>query len=116
MAFPSGSTEQRRPNAEISDSIAADFNRGDHSVPAGRRGVQVVRRALSILKNLAQVRRGMTLTEVVAATDLAPSTAHRLLTALQSERFVQFEPKTFRWLVGPGACCLGEDAKPVEKT
>ena len=115
MAFPSEMTEQRRSNSEISDSIAADLNRGDHSVPAGQGCVQAVRRALSILKNLAQVRRGMTLTEVVEATGLAPSTAHRLLTALQSERFVQFEPKTLRWLVGPGACCLGEDTKLKEK-
>ena len=115
MAFPSEMTEQRQPNSEISDSIAADLNRGDHSVPAGQGCVQAVRRALSILKNLAQVRRGMTLTEVVEATGLAPSTAHRLLTALQSERFVQFEPKTLRWLVGPGACCLGEDTKLKEK-
>ena len=61
----------------------------------GRR-VQALTRALEILNVLAKHGERMSLTELARATKLAPSTAHRLLTTLQQDRFVQFES-------GPGA-------------
>ena len=58
-------------------------------------------------KCIAQDPHGMTLREIVRGTNLAPSTAHRLLTTLQSEGFVQFKPEASRWLVGHGAHLVG---------
>ncbi|MGC6537563.1 MAG: IclR family transcriptional regulator [Candidatus Puniceispirillaceae bacterium] len=59
---------------------------------------QSVSRALSLLTRLSDEPLGMTLSELARAVGLAPSTAHRLLTTLQLERFVRFEDG--RWMVG----------------
>jgi IclR family acetate operon transcriptional repressor len=60
-----------------------------------------------ILNCLAEHKSGLSLTAIVKDTNLAPSTAHRLLTTLQSERFVQFEPEALHWLVGAQAFTVG---------
>jgi IclR family transcriptional regulator, acetate operon repressor len=70
-------------------------------------GVQSLRRALSIMKAIAAAGDGATLTEIARATNLASSTAHRLLTTLQQDRFVQFKPDGARWLVGVDAFRVG---------
>ncbi|MFT4133014.1 helix-turn-helix domain-containing protein [Labrys sp. (in: a-proteobacteria)] len=80
---------------------------GGYEISAGHGCVQAVLRAVSILKCIAQDPHGMTLREIVRGTNLAPSTAHRLLTTLQSEGFVQFKPEASRWLVGHGAHLVG---------
>lgn len=69
--------------------------------------VQSLTRALAILNLLAHDEDGMTLTEAARAASLAPSTAHRLLTTLQQERFVRFDNETARWLVGVQAFSVG---------
>ena len=89
--------------------------REDRDVPVGHGCVQAVLRALSILKCIARDQRGMTLTEVVRGTSLAPSTAHRLLTTLQSEGFVQFEAAALRWFVGPSAHLVGIACHPQRR-
>ncbi|WP_083786421.1 helix-turn-helix domain-containing protein [Methylobacterium nodulans] len=91
----------------LATNITHNLGGDGHEIAVSHGCVQAVLRALSILKCLAQDRRGMTLTEIVRGTSLAPSTAHRLLTTLQSEGFVQFEPNALRWLVGPGAHLVG---------
>ncbi|MBV9656292.1 MAG: helix-turn-helix domain-containing protein [Acetobacteraceae bacterium] len=77
--------------------------------PAAKRasGVQALTRALAILDAVAAQQDGATLTEIVRATRLAPSTAHRLLTTLQQDRFVQFQGDGARWLVGVQAFVVG---------
>ncbi len=69
--------------------------------------VQALTRALAIIKAVAEREDGTTLTEIVRATKLAPSTAHRLLTTLQQDRFVQFQPDGARWSVGVQAFVVG---------
>jgi IclR family acetate operon transcriptional repressor len=69
--------------------------------------VQSLTRALSILNALALQDDGMTLTEVARTTSLAPSTAHRLLTTMQQERFVRFSAESNRWMVGVQAFLAG---------
>lgn len=69
--------------------------------------VQVLGRALSILNLLSQAEGGMSLTEVAQATGLAGSTAHRLLTSLESERYVRFDPEPRLWSVGVQAFIAG---------
>ncbi|MBB4284416.1 IclR family transcriptional regulator [Roseospira goensis] len=70
-------------------------------------GVQSVRRAIAVLRALTTADEGLTLTEVCQAVGLAPSTAHRLLTTLQEERFARVDPGTGLWSVGVDAFSVG---------
>ncbi|MGD9508163.1 MAG: IclR family transcriptional regulator C-terminal domain-containing protein [Geminicoccaceae bacterium] len=72
---------------------------------AGR--VQSISRALAILRALAESGDGMTLSDVAQMVGLPASTAHRLLTTLQQERFVRFDGTAHLWQVGVGAFIVG---------
>jgi IclR family acetate operon transcriptional repressor len=69
--------------------------------------VQSIGRALAILKALAESGDGMTLSDVAQMVGLPVSTAHRLLTTLQQERFVRFDGTAHLWQVGVGAFIVG---------
>lgn len=69
--------------------------------------VQVLGRAISILNFLSQADGGASLTEVANAVGLAASTTHRLLTSLESERYVRFDAETKLWSVGVQAFIMG---------
>lgn len=69
--------------------------------------VQSLTRAISLLRILSESTAGATLKQLSAEASLAPSTTHRLLTTLQSERFVRFEPTTNIWRIGVGAFGVG---------
>ena len=69
--------------------------------------VQSVVRALTILKTLANHRDGLILTEIAKAVDLPRSTTHRLLTTMDSQRFVLFDTETNHWTIGPQAFIVG---------
>ena len=69
--------------------------------------VRSLTRALSIMKNLAASGDGMSLTELSEATDLPPSTTHRLLTTLEAERFVRPDPNGGQWRIGVAAFFVG---------
>ncbi len=69
--------------------------------------VQSLLRALGILDVLVPAQDGLTLAEVVKATRLAPSTAHRLLTTLQQGRHVHFDPHGARWSIGVQSFVVG---------
>ncbi|HEV7718470.1 MAG TPA: IclR family transcriptional regulator C-terminal domain-containing protein [Arsenicitalea sp.] len=70
-------------------------------------GVQSIMRGLAILNRLAECDDGLTLTELARSVALPPSTAHRILTTLQRQRFVRFEPTTMSWHVGVQAFVVG---------
>ena len=69
--------------------------------------VQSLTRALSLLRALAESGDGMTLSDVAQLVGLPPSTAHRLLTTLQQERFVRFDGAAHVWQVGVEAFVIG---------
>ena len=69
--------------------------------------VQSLTRALGILNTLAGTGEGMTLTDISQIVGLAPSTAHRLLTTLEAERFVRFDAAESLWQVGVQAFTVG---------
>lgn len=69
--------------------------------------VQSLVRALSILSALAESDDGMTLTEISQQVKLPPSTAHRLLTTMQHERYVSFDSERTLWFVGVQAFSVG---------
>ncbi|MGH7051446.1 MAG: IclR family transcriptional regulator [Acetobacteraceae bacterium] len=56
--------------------------------------------ALTLLNLLAEREAGSSLTDLSRASALAPSTTHRLLTALRQGRFVRFDRELTRWFVG----------------
>ncbi len=69
--------------------------------------VQSLVRALSIVNRLADAEEGATLTDMAQQVGLSPSTAHRLLTTLQQERYVQFDAERRLWSVGVQAFVAG---------
>lgn len=69
--------------------------------------VRSLTRALSLLRYLAASGEGMSLTELSEAAGLPPSTTHRLLTTLESERFVRPDPQGGVWRVGVAAFYVG---------
>lgn len=69
--------------------------------------VRSLTRALSLMRHLAASGDGMTLTELSEAAGLPPSTTHRLLTTLESERFVRPDPHGGLWRIGVAAFFVG---------
>jgi IclR family acetate operon transcriptional repressor len=82
--------------------------RRPRAAPRDPSQVQSVRRALALLEALAASADGMSLGEVAQTVGLAPSTAHRLLTTLQAQRFVRFVPGEGLWQVGVQAFTVGQ--------
>lgn len=62
--------------------------------------VQSLSRALRLLTALSIHPQGVSLSELAQKVGLPTSTAHRLLTTLQNERFVRFDAERALWLVG----------------
>lgn len=69
--------------------------------------VQALSRALSIINTLAESSDGMILADIAQTVGLAPSTAHRLLTTMQHQRFVRFDPGSNHWQIGVQALLVG---------
>lgn len=69
-------------------------------------GAQALRRGLGLLNALAEVDKA-TLTELSLRTGLPASTAHRLLTTMESHGFTEFDEATNLWMVGVEAFRAG---------
>ena len=76
------------------------------SEPGAGGSVQALDRALLLLELLAEAD-GLTLTEVAQKADMAPSTAHRLLTTLEAHRYADQDPELGTWRIGVGAFRVG---------
>ena len=69
--------------------------------------VQSLTRALRIMNTLAESAHGLTLSDLAHTVSLPTSTAHRLLTTLQNERYVRFDTERSVWLIGVQAFQVG---------
>ena len=69
--------------------------------------VQSLVRALSLVNRIAVSDDGLTLTELAQQVGLSASTAHRLLTTLEQERYVHFDGERRLWSVGVQAFVTG---------
>lgn len=69
--------------------------------------VQSLVRALALLDELAEHDAGLTLTEAARRVELPRSTAHRLLTTMESMRYVAFDSASSHWTVGVRAFAVG---------
>ncbi len=83
---------------------------GAASRPArsGSDHVQSLVRALALLNRISEATDGgATLTELAQQVGLPPSTAHRLLTTLEQERYVRFDHDGRLWSIGVQAFVIG---------
>ncbi|HQT67841.1 MAG: hypothetical protein B7Z78_04745 [Rhodospirillales bacterium 20-60-12] len=70
--------------------------------------VQSLARALSLLNRIADsAEAGSSLTDLAQQVGLPPSTAHRLLTTLEQERYVRFDQDGRLWSIGVQAFVTG---------
>ena len=69
--------------------------------------VQSLVRALRIINELAAAEEGVALMHLAERVGLPPSTVHRLLTTLEQERYVHFDPERRLWSVGVQAFSAG---------
>jgi len=77
------------------------------STPVRSDQVQSLVRALSIVNRIAAADDGVTLTELAQEVGLSSSTAHRLLTTLEQERYVHFDAERRLWSIGMQAFVAG---------
>lgn len=75
--------------------------------------VQSLVRALSLLDQLALREGGLTLAEAALRAELPRSTAHRLLTTMESLRYVAFDRATSQWQIGSKALSFGAPTDDV---
>lgn len=73
-------------------------------------GTQSVRRAIALLKAFTGDAPEMSLAELTESVGLARTTAHRLLSALESEGLVARNPADNAYRLGPAAIALGSRA------
>ncbi|MBB2166400.1 helix-turn-helix domain-containing protein [Gluconacetobacter sp. 1b LMG 1731] len=69
--------------------------------------VQSLIRALGLLNRIAEAPDGASLTDLAQQVGLPTSTAHRLLTTLEQERYVRFNHEQRLWTVGVQAFVTG---------
>jgi len=74
--------------------------------------VQVIERTARILRTLAEAPDGLSLSQLAEQVGLARSTVHRLIAALQAERFVVSASPNGRVKLGPGLASLAVIALP----
>ena len=69
--------------------------------------VQSLCRALLLLERLSENDNGCRLRDLCRTTNLSPSTAHRLLTTMEHNRFVTFDKEASTWQVGSKCLTVG---------
>jgi DNA-binding IclR family transcriptional regulator len=82
------------------------------SSPESKSSVQVIERAARILRALAEHPDGLSLAQIAERVGLARSTVHRLVSALEVERFVVAASPNGRVKLGPGLASLAVSAAP----
>jgi len=87
--------------------VVARKSRRMEGAPAG---AQAAIRAIRLLKSFTRAHSERTLLELSTAHGLTKTTAHRLLSALESEGLVARNPRTGSYRLGPAAIALGLEA------
>jgi IclR family acetate operon transcriptional repressor len=96
-------------NSQIDQTPAASEWRVQSKTDLRASGqVQSLNRALKIMVALGHHGEGLSLSAIARMVGLPTSTAHRLLTTLQNERFVVFDGTRLKWRVGAQAHRVGQ--------
>jgi IclR family acetate operon transcriptional repressor len=77
------------------------------AAPESTQLVQALTRGLSLLNGLAENVGGVSLSDLAQQVGLPASTTHRLLTTLEEQRYVRFDPELRSWSVGVQAFIAG---------
>lgn len=77
------------------------------SKPRENGSVQSLSRAFALLSRLGESGAGQTLSDLAGGAGLAPSTAHRLLSSMRHEGFVDFDEQAGLWSIGLRAFAVG---------
>ncbi|ATE64703.1 IclR family transcriptional regulator [Rhizorhabdus dicambivorans] len=77
---------------------------------AAQRRVGSVKAAISILRHLEKTGSAMGVNALARALDISPSSCFLLLKTLADEQFLDFNPATKHYSLGPGAIALGRSA------
>jgi IclR family acetate operon transcriptional repressor len=97
-----------RQAAKIKSGVTGRVATRAQPVRSGGDQVQSLVRALALLNRISEAPdEGATLTELAQQVGLPPSTAHRLLTTLEQERYVRFDHDGRRWSIGVQAFVTG---------
>ncbi|QGX97452.1 IclR family transcriptional regulator [Roseovarius faecimaris] len=91
------------------DTAPAKRTRGrprKHHTDADTGTVQALDRGLHLLSLLSREHR-ITLSNLAMQAGMPPSTAHRLLMTLQSQKFADFDETTQEWMIGVEAFRIG---------
>lgn len=92
----------------VKKNLAGTPNRVRSTTRTGGDQVQSLIRALGLLNRIAESSDdGATLTDLAQQVGLPASTAHRLLTTLEQERYVRFNNEGRLWTVGVQAFVVG---------
>lgn len=78
---------------------------------SSRQGIQVISRAVKILRSLEGKSDGLSLSAIANIVDLPRSTVQRIVAALASEKFLISATQSSRVRLGPGLVSLGSAAK-----
>lgn len=79
--------------------------------PPAPAGTQAILRAIGLLKTFSRTRPRLSLAELHTATGLTKPTAHRLLSALESEGLVERTGPQGTFRLGPALIALGSQAR-----
>lgn len=82
----------------------------DGEQKAARRRVGSVQAAIAILRHLEKAGAAMGVNALSRTLDISPSSCFLLLKTLADEQFLDFDPATKRYSLGPGAIALGRSA------
>lgn len=83
----------------------------DRGSPPAPAGTQAIRRALSVLKLLAERDGALSISGIAASVGLSPGTANRVVRALLAEGLVAHDPRTDTYYLGAGTVLLGQAAQ-----
>jgi IclR family acetate operon transcriptional repressor len=97
-----------RQAAKIKSGATGRVPAHAQSARSGGDQVQSLVRALALLNRISEAAdEGATLTELAQQVGLPPSTAHRLLTTLEQERYAKFDHDGRLWSIGVQAFVTG---------
>jgi hypothetical protein len=102
-------TKQNEPPMDIPSPLreSDDFRVPSKASLRASGQVQSLARALHLLKAIASHPQGVALSALAKKVGLPTSTAHRLLTTMQNDRFVRFDTKRALWQIGEEANRVG---------
>ena len=79
---------------------------------AGAGYVKSLAKALALLEQLGEAGEALSLSSLAERVGLPPPTAHRLLTTMERQRFVQFDDEQSRWSIGVQTFIVGNAFLP----